>query len=64
MLSVKNKVGEVFLFGFDVEVVVSDAVPLTVKQADESHNEAETHADSKTGEADYVDGVELLLQGL
>lgn len=51
-LSVKNKVGEVLLFGFDAEVVVSNAVPLVVEKTHETDDEEERQADSKTGESD------------
>lgn len=63
-LCVKNKVSEVFVFGFDIEIVVSDAIPLTVKQTDESHDEAETHTDSETRKANYVKSVKFLFQWL
>lgn len=40
-LGVENEVGEVLLLGFDGEVVVSDAVPLVVEEADEDNDETE-----------------------
>lgn len=61
---VKDKVGEVLLLGFDAEVVVSNAVPLEVENADETDDEEERQADSKTGEADYIEKAKSLLQGL
>lgn len=45
-LCIKDKVGEIVLFGPDGEVVVSDAVPLVVKKANEGNNEAERQTDS------------------
>lgn len=45
-LCVKDKVGEVVLFGSDGEVVVSDAVPLVVKKANEGNHEAECQTDT------------------
>lgn len=53
-LSVKDKVGEVFLLGCDIEIVVSNSVPLAVEQAAKSKEEEEWQANSKTGEANYL----------
>lgn len=50
-LGIKNKVGEVLLLGFGAEVVVSDAVPLVVEEADKTNDEEERQANSKAGEA-------------
>lgn len=63
-LSVINKVGEVLLLGWDVEIVVSDTVPLAVEQAAKSKDEEEGQADSKTGVANYLQRVKLLIQGI
>lgn len=40
-LGVEDKVGEVLLFGFDTEVVVSNAVSLVVEKADKTNDEEE-----------------------
>lgn len=45
-LGVKDQVGEVFLFGFDAEVVMSNSVPLVVKEADKTKDEEEGNANS------------------
>lgn len=63
-LGVKDKVGEVLLLGFDVEVVVSNAVPLVVEKAYEGNDEAERQADSNTGESNYLKNVIFLVQRL
>lgn len=63
-LSVKDDVGEVLLSGRDAEVVVPDAVPLAVEEADESDDEEERQADPETGEADYLQSVKLGFRGL
>lgn len=44
-LCVEDKVGEVVLFGPDGEVVVTNAVPLVVKKANEGNHEAERQTD-------------------
>lgn len=59
-----DKVGEILLLGFGTEVVVSDAVPLVVEEADKTNNEEEWQTDSKAGEANYMYTVVFLLRGL
>lgn len=56
-LGVKHKVGEVVLLGFDVEVVMSDAVPLVVEKANECNNEAKWQANAETGESDDLKSI-------
>lgn len=63
-LGVEDEVGEVLLLGFDVEVVVSDAVPLVVEEADEGNDEAERQADSENGDSNHLKSVKFLLEGL
>lgn len=62
-LGVENEVGEVLLLGLDGEVVVSDAVPLVVEEADEDNDEAEWQADSENGESNHLKSVKFLLEG-
>lgn len=63
-LGVEDKVGEVFLLGFDSEVVVSNAVPLVVEKADKSNDKEEQQTNSETGEANDMNSVIFLLQGV
>lgn len=56
-LGVEDQVGEVLLLGFDTEVVVSNAVPLAVENADETDEEDERQSDPKAGEADKMESV-------
>lgn len=53
-LGVKDKVGEFLLFGFDVKIVVSDAVPLAVEEAGEGTDEEERQANSENGKPSYI----------
>ncbi len=62
-LGVKDKVGEVLLFGFDAEVVVPDAVPLVVEKTHETDDEDKRQADAETGESNYINYVIFILQG-
>lgn len=63
-LGVKDKVGEGLLLGFGAEVVVSNAVPVEVENADETDDDEERQADSETGEADYIESAKFILQGI
>lgn len=56
-LGVKDQVGEVFFLGLDAEIVVSNAVPLVIEQADETNDEEERQSDAETWEADYMESV-------
>lgn len=60
-LGVKDNVGEVLLFGFGAEVVVSNAVPVEVKNADETNDDEQRQADAKTGDACYVESAKSFL---
>lgn len=62
-LGVEHKVGEILLLGFDAEVVVSDAIPLAVEDADEANDEEERQTDPKTWEANYMESVQFILKG-
>lgn len=53
-LGVIGKVGELLLFGFDVKIVVSDAVPLAVEEAGEGTDEEERKANSQNGKPNYI----------
>lgn len=64
VLGVKDKVCEVLLLGLHAKVVVSNAVPLVEEKAGKANDEEERHADSKTGDSNYVKSVVFLLQGL
>lgn len=52
-LGIKDKVSEVLLLGVDIEVVVSNAVPLVV-EADKTNYEEDRQTYSKTGKANYL----------
>lgn len=54
LLGVLGKVGEFLLFGFDVKIVVSDAVPLAVEEAGEGEDEEERQANSQNGKPNYI----------
>lgn len=61
-LSVKHKIGEILLLGFNIEVVVSNAVPLVVEKADEGNNEAHRQADSEKRDANYLKSIVVFIQ--
>lgn len=63
-LSVKHKIGEILLLGFNIEVVVSNAVPLVVEKADDGDDEAHRQADSETGDSNYLKSIVVFIQVL
>lgn len=63
-LSVKDKIGEILLLGFNVEVVVSNAVPLVVEKADEGDDEAHRQADSEAGDSNYLKSIVVFIKVL